>query len=233
LISGASADGANKLIVNGGIKGTTGTYSGSVTTTGSLISEKNEGDVTLVSTSGSGKTFRVLSGSDGNMYFQNVTGGSVYPIIINGTTSALTVNSLAGTGDRMVQASSTGVLSATQVVTSGTYTPTLTNTTNLSASTLSYATYTRIGNVVHVNIGLGLTPTLSATNTVLTVTLPFTAVNGTQNYVGSGTVFGNLASNLFASGMVNVTSTTQATFTFYSTALTASSANFQFQYILN
>jgi hypothetical protein len=149
------------------------------------------------------------------------------------STGVLTAANLAGTGDRIVQASSTGVLSATQVVTSGTYTPTLTNTTNLSASSLSYATYTRIGNVVHVNIGLGLTPTLSATNTVLTVTLPFTAVNGTQNYVGSGTVFGNLASNLFASGMVDVTSTTQATFTFYSTALTSSSANFQFQYILN
>ena len=146
---------------------------------------------------------------------------------------SVSISSLAGTGDRLVQANSSGQLSATQAIASGTYTPTLTNTTNISSSTLSQATYTQVGNIVTVSIGITLTPTLSATNTVLTVTLPVTTATGTQDFVGSGTVFGNLVSNLFASGIVNVTSTTQATFTFYATALTSSSANFQFQYKVN
>jgi len=66
------------------------------------------------------------------------------------STGAATFNSLAGTGDRLVQASSTGVLTATQAIASGTYTPTLSNSTNVTSSTVRLARYTRIGNVVTV-----------------------------------------------------------------------------------
>jgi hypothetical protein len=227
-------------------------------TTGATSYIKGNSISMVMSNTGAGNfnTWQLLGGSSGTTYNwefskDNAVANSfeIAPsTAVGGTSFASSVFRIKNTGDVTITGSTTSnsfiksggtstqaliADGSVQTLTSGIYTPTLTNTTNLSASSLSYATYTRIGNVVHVNIGLGLTPTLSATNTVLTVTLPFTAVNGTQNYVGSGTVFGNLASNLFASGMVNVTSTTQATFTFYSTALTASSANFQFQYILN
>lgn len=120
-----------------------------------------------------------------------------------------------------------------QLPSSNTYTPTLTNTTNISAATLSQATFVQVGNIVTVNIGVTLTPTASPLNTVLTVTLPVNTATTTQDFVGSGTVFGNLVSNLFASGIVSITSASQATFTFYATAVTPSSANFQFQYKIN
>jgi hypothetical protein len=116
---------------------------------------------------------------------------------------------------------------------SGTYTPTLTNTTNISSSSLSQATYSRVGNIVHVNVAVSLTPTLSTTNTVLTISLPQTTATGTQSYVGNGTVFGNAVSNLFSSGLVSIASTTTATFTFQSMALTSSNANIQFDYKIN
>ena len=116
---------------------------------------------------------------------------------------------------------------------SGTYTPTLTNTTNISSSSLSQATYSRVGNIVHVNVAVSLTPTLSTTNTVLTIQLPQATATGTQSYIGQGTFFGNGASNLFSSGIVSIASTTTATFTFQSMALTSSNANIQFDYKIN
>jgi hypothetical protein len=55
---------------------------------------------------------------------------------------------------------------------SGTYTPTLTNTTNVASSTASAAQYMRVGNVVTVSGSVIIDPTTAATNTTLNVSLP-------------------------------------------------------------
>lgn len=57
-------------------------------------------------------------------------------------------------------------------VTSGTYTPTLTNVANLSASTAYSCQYIRIGNVVTVSGQVDVDPTLAATSTQLGISLP-------------------------------------------------------------
>lgn len=58
-------------------------------------------------------------------------------------------------------------------VEAGTYTPTLTNTTNISSSTAEPCVYQRIGNVVSVNCPINLTCTAgSNTTTLLEVSLP-------------------------------------------------------------
>jgi hypothetical protein len=255
-VNGATDDAAIALKVTG-----TAAFSSSIAATSAAFSAavNNIGLNVSGSTTGTAQTYAQWRNTGGDLYLgrESSTGGAYFTgsssyadvwygtnpmqVIIGSvkrfeiaTTGIATLTNLAGTGDRLVQASSTGVLSATtEAPTSGTYTPTLSNTTNITSSTLSQATYIRVGDIVTVSVGVGLTPTLSATNTILTVTLPITTATSTQNYVGNGTVFGNAVSNLSVSGIVNVASTTTATFTFYSTALTSSLANIQFQYKIN
>ena len=68
-----------------------------------------------------------------------------------------------------------------RVVTTGTYTPTLTNTTNVAASTAFEARYTRIGKHVTVYGTVNIDPTLAApTTTVMKISLPVAS-----NFTGS------------------------------------------------
>lgn len=63
---------------------------------------------------------------------------------------------------------------------SGTYTPTLTNLTNLSASTTYVAQYMRVGNTVNVSGKVDIDPTLTATKTVLKMSLPINSTFATS-----------------------------------------------------
>jgi hypothetical protein len=58
------------------------------------------------------------------------------------------------------------------IVSSGTYTPTLFNTTNVASSTSYVATWMRIGNIVTVSGKVDIDPTAASTNTVLGISLP-------------------------------------------------------------
>lgn len=70
---------------------------------------------------------------------------------------------------------------------SGTYTPTLTNTTNVAASTASAAQYMRVGNVVTVSGQVAIDPTTAATNTTLNMSLPIaSAITSSRQLGGSG-----------------------------------------------
>lgn len=55
---------------------------------------------------------------------------------------------------------------------SGTYTPTLTNVANLDASTAYACQYLRVGSVVTVSGRVDIDPTLTATSTILGISLP-------------------------------------------------------------
>lgn len=68
-------------------------------------------------------------------------------------------------------------------VISGTWTPTLTNTTNIAASTAYLCTYARLGNTVQVGGRVDIDPT-STGNTVLGITLPVTSAFTTANQAG-------------------------------------------------
>jgi hypothetical protein len=78
----------------------------------------------------------------------------------------------------------------TAKVTSGTYTPTLTNQTNVSASSVGTAIYTRNGNVIHVAMSVNITPTASPSNTVLYFTLPVTGYVSGAGVMTGGSVSG-------------------------------------------
>jgi hypothetical protein len=58
-------------------------------------------------------------------------------------------------------------------IATGTYTPTLTNTTNITSSTVNRATWTRIGNSVTVNLAIQINPTsASGAATTLRISVP-------------------------------------------------------------
>jgi hypothetical protein len=89
------------------------------------------------------------------------------------TVAALTVRGALSAGSLTVGgATATGTLSITLgAITSGTYTPTLTNTTNIDASTAEAAQYMRVGNVVTVSGRVAIDATAAAA-TVMGVSLP-------------------------------------------------------------
>lgn len=70
----------------------------------------------------------------------------------------------------------------------GTYTPTLTNVTNVDASTARLATYMRVGNTVTVGGQLDIDPTTTASATVLGISLPI-ASNFSTSYEAGGVAF--------------------------------------------
>lgn len=116
--------------------------------------------------------------------------------------------------------------------TSGTYVPTLTNTANISTSVYFTATWTRVGNNVHVTIGGEITPTALNTTTTMTVSLPFTTATTTQAGVGSGTLRENGGGRPFAGVYVSIASGTTATATMWATIATTGSYSLSFDYTL-
>lgn len=75
---------------------------------------------------------------------------------------------------------------------SGTYTPTLTNVTNVSDSAALQCQYLRVGDVVTVSGGFNIDPTLAATVTRLGISLPVASNLGAITDCG-GTAAGGTA----------------------------------------
>ena len=75
-------------------------------------------------------------------------------------------------------------LSGLGAITSGTYTPTLTNVTSVTSSTAYECQYMRVGNVVTVSGRVAVTPAIAGTQTVLGVTLPVASNLGAAEDLG-------------------------------------------------
>ena len=112
---------------------------------------------------------------------------------------------------------------------SGTYTPTLTNTTNIATSTAFACQYLRVGNVVHVAGRVDIDATLAgATSTVLDMTLPI------ASDIASSINLGGVGSNASgASGEIRGDATgILARFTYPSGTTANSSFFFTFTYLV-
>lgn len=111
---------------------------------------------------------------------------------------------------------------------SGSYTPGLTNETNItSSSVIGSATYSKVGNIVHVSLTVNITPTASATNTVLYFALP----SGLNAAVSSGSGV-SVASQGGPSGVVQYQSSTGGKVTFVSSSTSVLTHYIQFDYSL-
>jgi hypothetical protein len=106
----------------------------------------------------------------------------------------------AGTGNLTatgtVTAGTVNATSALQIngvpVTSGTYTPTLTNGTNVAASTSAQCQYIRVGNVVTVSGAIFVDPTAGAASTIIDISLPIaSALSIHSNLAGGGSSSAN------------------------------------------
>jgi hypothetical protein len=121
-------------------------------------------------------------------------GNTLFTTANDGASSGLDADLLDGQHGSFYQNASNinaGTLNAARLhttVDSGTYTPTLTNTTNVSSSTAAQCQYLRIGNVVTVSGQISVTATAAAgTDTNLGISLPIASNIGAQtNCSGAG-----------------------------------------------
>lgn len=179
---------ANLTASNGGILYSTATagaiLAGTATASKMLLSGATAAPTWSTSTipSSAGATANKVLLSDGTNYvlstptFPNASATTGKIIISDGTNwiaSTPTYPSVAGTSGNVLTSDGTNWLSSTPtVVSSGTYTPTLTNTSNVSSSTAYSSQYMRVGSVVTVSGRVDITPTLTLTNTNLGMSLP-------------------------------------------------------------
>jgi hypothetical protein len=164
----------------------------------------------------SGKNYAIYSTSTAPSYFKG----------------NMQFNTLAGTGDRMVVASSAGVLGTQAIpsvptLVSGTYLPTSTSTISYSLDT---ATYTRVGNNVHVRVSGSLTPAFLG-HVYLKVSIPiaYPNFNGTKEI---GVANFNYSQTLYLGGHVENYSSSQVILHFYAPDTNLYFFSAQFDYAL-
>lgn len=130
--------------------------------------------VRLVANTGSSLDFEAGGIADDDPTMRLTSAGGVY------------MKTLVGTGTRAVATDASGNLSATLAIASGTYTPTLTNGTNVAASTAFACQYMRIGNTITVSGRVDIDPT-STGATTLGISLPIASAL-TNDYQLGGTI---------------------------------------------
>jgi hypothetical protein len=117
--------------------------------------------------------------------------------------TAVYVGGIACTPDGAVYVEPTGTASITggtinaidvTSITSGTYTPTLSNTTNIATSSAGLWQYIRIGNVVTASGRVQIDPTAGSVDTLLGISLPVASnFTANSNCAGAGAC-GSIAS---------------------------------------
>lgn len=161
----------------------------------------------------------------------SVTGGGTIDGV---TTYVLTTKGQSAT---FVQSSGanyevTGTASSSGAVTSGTYVPLLTNTTNIASSSGASGKYIRVGNLVTVTVNFTCAATLNATASVITFTLPITSTISSQGFQGNGVMAPGTGTTT-AAGVVAVPNTTTANFAWLSYNTTSNFGQVTFQYSVN
>ena len=119
---------------------------------------------------------------------------------------------------------------------SGTYTPSLTNTTNITASTPYQFQYTRIGNVVTVSGRVNIDPTASATASELGISLPIASAfpasaTGVSNLAGVGSIH-TTTTEVSTGGILADTTNDRAQFRFVSGGTAARDYAISFTYLV-
>lgn len=99
---------------------------------------------------------------------------------------AAALTTLTSSARTLIGDSSTSSMRTTLGMADGTYTPTLTNVSNISSSTAYGCQYLQVGNTVLVSGKIDITPTSSSSATKLGITLPITS-NFTNSQNCSGT----------------------------------------------
>lgn len=117
----------------------------------------------------------------------------------------------------------------TAVISSGTYTPTLTNSTNVAASSNATGKWSRVGNIVTVSGQIEVDPTAATTNTLIGISLPIAS-----NLASASELTGFAMDNPVSygsKGWINGDSTNdRATLQMYPASALNTEWRYQFQY---
>ena len=112
----------------------------------------------------------------------------------------------------------------------GTYTPTITNSTNVAASTPRLTSYFRVGNMVTVFGQVDADPTAGSANTSIGVSLPIASVfSNSWELAGNGTV-GDASQDRAGVSIVGDTTNNRATFAWFAPDGTNRTITFMFSY---
>lgn len=116
-----------------------------------------------------------------------------------------------------------------QYIASGTYTPTLTDTSNVDASSATVSQWIRVGNVVNVSGIVNIDPTSSATTTNIGISLPIAS-----NFANASQCAGILSDGFSdQSGRINADTTNdRATVEFQSKTTASRAFSFTFMYLI-
>jgi hypothetical protein len=147
------------------------------------------------------------------------------PVISGGSITGL--SSPSNSSDAATKGYVDGLIVTTA---SGTYTPTLTNGTNVAASFSNVCTYTRIGDNVTVSGVISVDPTSGATNyTELGISLPV-ASNFTSGTQAAGVAVGLVGSSTQAAKITSDSTNDRVTFEFFATNVSTAGFSFTFTY---
>jgi len=140
------------------------------------------------------------------------------------------------TGFQISEIAVTTGSSAIGNVFSGTYTPSLANTTNITTSTPYQFQYTRIGNVVTVSGRVNIDPTASATASELGISLPIASAfpasaTGVSNLAGVGSIH-TTTTEVSTGGILADTTNDRAQFRFVSGGTAARDYAISFTYLV-
>ena len=113
---------------------------------------------------------------------------------------------------------------------SGTYTPTLFNTANVTSSTALACQYMQVGSVVTVSGGVTLTPTLITTLTTLGVSLPVASTLSAAQKCAGGANSSSVVSN--SAVIFGDTTNNRATLQLISVGTGAETFYFTFTYLV-
>lgn len=144
-------------------------------TTGNLfVNSKNSGAVV--------QGFEIARNTGNTTFYGSITAPNA---TLTGTPAAPTATAGTNTTQVATTAFVTGAISTAS--SSATYTPTLTNTTNITSSSLSLARYSKVGKLVTAYVALTLSNTVGSVASRLKITLPSTAV--TSSAFGNGIAY--------------------------------------------
>jgi len=216
-----------------------------------LVSGDNIGTILFQGYDGSNfsNAAQILVDSDGTPGVGDMPGRMLFRLSPDGSSSVVTRVTILSTGyvgigntapvcildvTGGIQTSRTTVTAPATTdgnIFSGTYTPALTNVTNVATSTNSACQYMRVGNTVTVSGQVVIDPTTANTNTVLEMALPIsTTFASSRNCAGSGSSFSTTIYGGNNIAIIGNSSANTAVFRLYPAGAASESYTFTFTY---
>lgn len=161
------------------------------------------GDISFSGYSGASRSGALIRANQNGSYTSNSVPTDLYFYTGDGTNaiaSRMVIDKSGNIQTPGIHNNASPPTNTTAVISSGTYTPTLTNSTNVAASSNATGKWSRVGNIVTVSGQLEVDPTSATTNTLIGISLPI-ASNLTSPSDLTGLAMDNPASR--SNGWIN------------------------------